>query len=100
MDPLLIISAATMQIGARHLDLDLTPFQKKIIKHKYFQIFILFTILYISTKDVFKSVIILIILYVCLNILFNENHEYNILSNDTEYNLKQMYYETLNNMKN
>jgi hypothetical protein len=99
MDPLLIISAATMQIGARHLDFDLTPLQKKIIKHKYFQILILFAILYISTKDAVKSVIILIILYICLNILFNENHKYNILSNDTEYNLKKIYYDSLNNIK-
>lgn len=98
MDPILIISAAVMQLGARHLDFELTPLQKQIIKHKYFQIFILFCILYITTRDIFKTLIILCFLYLCIYILFNEYSNYNLLSHHTSDELKKKYYETLNSI--
>lgn len=96
MDPLLIISAATMQIGARHLNFELTPMQQEIIKHKYFQALVLFSILYISTKSIIKSIIIVFFIYISINILFNETHKYNLLSKNKNY--KKKYYETLKNI--
>ena len=34
-DPILILSVILIQIGARHLDLELTEFQKKLLKWEY-----------------------------------------------------------------
>lgn len=100
MDPILIISASIMQIGARHLDFNLTPIQKEIVKHKYFQIFILFSILYITTRDLIKTIIILCFLYLCIYILFNEYSNYNLLSKPLDNDLKKTYNETLNFVNN
>ena len=36
-DPLLLLSVILIQVGARHLDLELTEFQKKLLKNKVIQ---------------------------------------------------------------
>ena len=49
-DPILIFSVVAMQIGARYLDLELTEFQKKLIKNKVVQTFILLGLIYIPIR--------------------------------------------------
>ena len=103
MDPLFILSTTFMQIGARYLDFDLTPVQKKLLKSKVIQIIILFSIIYMSTRDIIKSTVIILFLYFCIYILFNENHEYNIISNFIledegiidKHNIKENYYNNI-----
>lgn len=95
VDPLLLLSSTLVNIGSRHLDIELTTLQKKILKNKYIQTIILFSIIYMSIRDFIKSVFILIFLYICIYILFNENHKFNILSNcliDSNINYKKIYY--------
>ena len=41
LDPILIFSVIAMQVGARYLELDLTDFQKKLLKNKIVQTLIL-----------------------------------------------------------
>ncbi len=107
-DPILMISLIFMQIGAKYLDLQLTEFQKKIIKNNFVQALILFGIVYIPVRDVFKSIIIVCIIYLVIHVLFNENHKLNIYSKRWLYNegiikeyenLKDKYYEKINKIK-
>ena len=106
IDPLTILSVIFMQIGSRHLDIELTPLQKKMLKNKYVQFVILFSIIYITTRSFIKTFIIIGVLYIFLFVLFNENHKLNIISINllhnegliSKYNIKEIYYNTLNNL--
>ena len=105
-DPVLILSVVLIQIGARHLDLELTDFQKKLLKNKIIQGIILFGLIYIPIRDIKKTLIVMLMIYLIVYVIFNENHNYNLFSKRYLYNkgiinkfndIKQNYY---NNLKN
>lgn len=106
-DPMLILSIIIMQIGARHLDLELTDFQKKLIKNKIIQSIILFGIVYIPVRDIGKTIMILLLIYLIIHVVFNENNNYNLFSKKylykegiiSNYNdFKKKYYNNLSNL--
>jgi len=106
-DPLLIASIILMQVGAKHLDLELSEFQKKILKNNIIQGIILFAIIYIPIRDIFKTFIIVCIIYLLIYVFFNENHKYNIFSKQwlytkgiikDYYNIKERYYNNLSKL--
>jgi hypothetical protein len=106
-DPILILSVILMQIGARHLDLELTEFQKKLLKNKIIQAVILFGLVYIPIRDIKKSLIVLLIIYLIIYVIFNENHNYNLFSKRYLYNqgiidkfndIKEKYYSNITNL--
>ena len=97
-----------MQIGAKYFDLELTEFQKKLIKNNFIQAIILFGIVYIPVRDVLKSIIIVCLIYLVIYVLFNENHKFNIYSKKWLYNegiikeyedFKKKYYQKLEKIK-
>jgi hypothetical protein len=86
LDPLLILSLVVMNIGAKFLDIKLTDFQQKLIKNHLVQALILFSIVYIGTRDIIKAIIIVIMIYLLIYVLLNENHQFNIYSKRLLYN--------------
>lgn len=86
LDPILILSLVVMNIGAKFLDIKLTDFQQKLIKNHIVQGLILFSIIYIGTRDIIKSIIIVCIIYLLIYVLLNENHQFNIYSKKLLYN--------------
>ena len=103
-DPLLMGSIILMQIGAKYLDLELTEFQKKLLKNNIVQGIILFGIIYLPVRDVFKTIIIVFLIYLIIHVLLNENHKYNIFSKQWLYtegiiknyiDVKKKYYENI-----
>jgi hypothetical protein len=80
IEPLSMIFLILVQIGGRFLKIELTPAQQKIINNVIIQSIILFAIILMATKNIVNSLIIVCFIYLCVNILFNENHKYNILS--------------------
>jgi len=106
-DPILIGSLILMQIGARHLDIELTDFQKKILKHKIVQVIILFGLIYIPVRDIGKTLMIVALIYLIVYVIFNENNNYNLFSKKylykeriiSNYNdFKKKYYDNLSNL--
>lgn len=106
-DPLLISSIILMQIGAKHLDLELTDFQKKLLKNNIIQAIILFGIIYIPVRNIFKTLIIVCLIYLLIYVLLNENHKYNLFSKQwlhtegviKDYNnIKEKYYQNLSKL--
>jgi hypothetical protein len=103
-DPLLLLSVILIQVGARHLDLELTDFQKKLLKNKIIQAIILFGLIYIPIRDVKKAIVVLAMIYLCIYVIFNENNNYNLFSKRFLYkegiikefnDIKQKYYDNL-----
>ena len=80
IEPLSMIFLILVQVGGRYLKIELTPAQQKIINNVIFQSIILFAIILMATKNIVNSLIIVCFIYLCVKILFNENHKYNILS--------------------
>jgi hypothetical protein len=106
-DPVLILSVILIQIGARHLDLELTDFQKKILKNKLIQAIILFGLIYIPVRDVKKALFIVLLIYLMIYVIFNENHNYNLFSKRYLYkegiikefnDMKEKYYNNISNL--
>ena len=106
LEPISMIFLIIVQIGGRYLRIDLTPAQQKLINNTIFQSVIMFSIILMATKNIAKSLIIVCFVYICVNILFNENHKYNILSkkwlideniiNDKKYkSLKDLYIKNI-----
>ena len=67
-----------MNIGSRYIDLKLTKGQELLIKNIAREVLI-FTIVFINTKDIISSVIITVIFIILANFLLNEESKYNIL---------------------
>ena len=109
IEPLSVFMFILVQIGGRFLKFDLTKAQEKLIQNNIVQTLIFFAIVLIATRDVLTTIVIVLVTYICINILFNENHKYNVLSkkwlheeniitlDTTTISLKDKYY---NNIKN
>lgn len=106
-DPLLLLSVILIQVGARHLDLELTEFQKKLLKNKVIQAIILFGLIYIPIRDVKKTLVVLAMIYLCIYVIFNENNNYNLFSKRFLYkegiikefnDIKKRYYDNLSQL--
>lgn len=106
-DPILIFSVVAMQVGARYLDLELTDFQKKILKNRIVQTFILLGLIYVPIRDIKRSIFVLILIYLVIYVLFNENNYYNLFPKKflysegilKDYNdLKKKYYDNYLNL--
>jgi hypothetical protein len=109
LEPVSMLFLVIVQIGGRYLKIDLTPAQQKLINNTVFQSIIMFSIILMATKNIAKSLIIVCFIYICVNILFNENHRYNILSKkwlieeqiikkDKYNSLKDLYIKNISNV--
>lgn len=79
-DPISILMILIFQVGNRFAKITLTKAQEKILVHPVTQFVMFFCIAYYSTKNVITSLLIIVTAYLFLNVWFNENHKYNILS--------------------
>lgn len=74
-----IAAAFLTQVGARHLVFNFTSAQQKLISHPISQGLIMFGMFYLSTRRLSLSIILLILYYMLIGILINENHPLNII---------------------
>jgi len=106
-DPLLMFSVILMQIGAKYLDLELTDFQKKLLKNNIVQGIILFGIIYLPVRDILKTSIIVFLIYLIIHVLLNEKHKYNVFSKQWLHaqgiiknyiDIKKKYYDNISKL--
>lgn len=81
-DPLVSLSIIMLQISNRYMKIQLTPAQERILTHPLLQIIMYTSIIYFTTKNIILTGIIVIVSYLFLVVLFNENHRLNILPKD------------------
>lgn len=79
-DPLFSIAIILLQVANKYLKYDITKAQEKILMHPLMQFSMYFCIIYFSTKNVLLSLVIVLVSFILLHVLLNENHKYNILS--------------------
>jgi multisubunit Na+/H+ antiporter MnhC subunit len=106
IEPISILFLILVQIGGRYLKIELTKAQQRIINDPLVQATILFAIILMATKNVFLTCVIVIVFYLFVFVLFNENSKYNVLSkkwlknenliSGTNYmSLKDIYYKNI-----
>lgn len=98
IEPLSLMSIALIHIGSKYLTLELTEQQKEMLKHPLSQIIILTAILYASTKDIYKTILLVVTIYLFLYVIFNENHPMSIIIPNNE--IKKKYIDLFNLNKN
>lgn len=79
MDPFAGASMLLIQLGARHLVMDLSQVQQKFLKLPMVQCLVLTAIFYMSTRNIVLSILMTFIYYITLFIFLNEKHPMNIL---------------------
>jgi hypothetical protein len=94
IEPLSLLSIVIIQVGSRHLSIELTDYQKRVLKHPLVQGLILFSMLYASTKSIKTALIITLTIYVFIDIVFNDKHEYSIITKDID--VRDVYKKKLN----
>ena len=75
-----IASTFLMHVGSRHVNIELTAAQKKVLSHPVSKIAILFAMFYISTRSIMWSIILILTYVVIINMLLNEKHPLNVFS--------------------
>lgn len=109
VEPISILMLLLVQVGGRFLKFELTKAQEKLIQNSIVQAIILFAIVFITTKNLITSILLVTLVHVCMHILFNENSRYNILSkkwlqnekllkDDKLTSLKDIYYRNIHNV--
>lgn len=96
------MSIALIHIGSKYLTLELTEYQKEMLKHPLSQIIILLAILYTSTKDIKKTLLLVTTIYIFIYVIFNENHSMSIIIPNLEIkkDFIYSYYNNSNNLSN
>jgi len=80
IDPISYFQIIFMHIGGRFLKFKVTPVQEKLLDNKITQALIFYSLLVFSTKSLTKGFFILVLAYLLLFVLLNENSEYNLIS--------------------
>ena len=80
IDPMSYFQIIFMHIGGRFLKFKVTPVQEKLLDNKLTQALIFYSLLVFSTKSLTKGFFILVLAYLLLYILLNENSKYNLIS--------------------
>lgn len=78
-DPLTAFTLITLQMANKYMKLNITKAQEKILMHPATQFVMYFCVIYITTRKVLLSLVIVIITYILLHVLLNENNRFNIL---------------------
>jgi hypothetical protein len=69
-----------LNLGSRFLVMELSETQEKMLSNKIIRRFVIFTVVFIATKDIYVSLIITSIFIVLVSGLFNENSKYCIVT--------------------
>jgi hypothetical protein len=69
-----------LNLGSRFLVMELSESQEQMLSNKIIRRFIMFTVVFIATKDIYVSLIITAIFIVLVSGLFNENSKYCIVT--------------------
>ena len=98
------IIMASMQIGSRFIQFNLTDAQKKLIQNPVSQSLLLLFMFYAASRRLVVSVVMVVLYYVVTFILLNEKHPLNIYSRkwlmregfiDQVEDVKKVYYENI-----
>ena len=69
-----------LNLSSRYLALELSETQEQMLSNKLIRRFIIFTVVFVSTRDIWVSFIITAVFIILVSGLFNENSKYCIMT--------------------
>ena len=69
-----------LNLGSRFIVMELSETQEQMLSNKIIRRFVVFTVVFIATKDIYVSLIITAIFIILVSGLFNENSKYCIVT--------------------
>ncbi len=100
-------STLMTQVGSRHLAINFTNAQKKLMAHPISQALILLGMFYMTTRRILVALLLLIVYYITVLVLINENHPWNVMSRPwlvsqgykhQDKSSQELYYENVNKL--
>ena len=86
MNPYLLgLAYIVLNLGGRFMSLSVTPGQEAFLQNILFRPLLLFTIMFIGTRNIVVAFWLTILILICLNYLFNENSSWYLLQGMTHY---------------
>ena len=86
-----------LNLGSRFLVKELTETQIDILNKDSIRKVVIFTIVFIATRDIHVSIVVSIIFIICINFLFNEKSKFSIIT--IKNNDKKISRDMYNNAK-
>jgi len=81
-----------LNLGSKYITMELSESQDELLRNKIIRRFLVFTVVFVATRDIFVSLILTGIFIILVSGLFNENSTYSIVTkpvisnvNDEEY---------------
>ena len=69
-----------LNLSSRYLALELSETQEQILSNKLIRRFIIFTVVFVPTRDIWVSMVVTAIFIILVSGLFNENSKYCIVT--------------------
>lgn len=86
------IMMLVLNLGSKYITMELSENQDELLKNKIIRRFLVFTVVFVATRDILVSLILTGIFILLVSGLFNENSNYSIITkpvivniNDEEY---------------
>jgi hypothetical protein len=73
------IAMIVLNLGSKYLIMELSESQEELMSNKIVRRFILFTVAFIATRDIYVSFIITAIFVLLVSNIFNENSKYSVV---------------------
>lgn len=69
-----------LNLGSKYITMELSESQEELLRNKVIRRFLVFTVLFVATRDIYVSLILTGIFIILVSGLFNENSSYCIVT--------------------
>ena len=82
-----------LNLGSRFIIMELSESQEQLLSNKIIRRFVIFTVVFIATRDIYVSLIITSVFIILVSGLFNENSKYCIVTKPVIQQIEQDEYK-------
>jgi len=81
-----------LNLGSKYITMELSESQDELLRNKIIRRFLVFTVVFVATRDIFVSLILTGIFIILVSGLFNENSNYSIVTKPVISNVSDEEY--------
>ena len=81
-----------LNLGSKYITMELSESQDELLKNKIIRRFLVFTVIFVATRDIFVSLVLTGVFILLVSGLFNENSRYSIITKPVLTNITDEEY--------
>jgi hypothetical protein len=81
-----------LNLGSKYITMELSESQDELLRNKIIRRFLVFTVVFVATRDIFVSLILTGIFIILVSGLFNENSNYSLVTKPVISNVSDEEY--------